>query len=141
MVFSGVNTSGCGTGTRCWLCTSHRLVVLAARGAVIPSIVSRRRATALTIELPASSWAATVGAFQVPRHDLCFPILCGDIVGQPMGSIVDRDPSTSCRLRITMHSRVAPGESGACSARIDADQTVIPADGLAGFYPASAPVA
>src|SRR5215472_1936140 len=26
-----------------------------------------------------------------PRVDLCFPVLCGDIVGSTMGSTVDRD--------------------------------------------------
>jgi hypothetical protein len=28
---------------------------------------------------------------QFPRVDLCFPVLCGDIVGSTMGSTVDRD--------------------------------------------------
>jgi hypothetical protein len=29
-----------------------------------------------------------------PRVDLCFPVLCGDIVGSTMGSTVDRDPQS-----------------------------------------------
>src|SRR5215467_1272832 len=85
------------------------------------SSLSGCRATALTIELPASSWAAAVGVFPgFPRVNLCCPALCGDTVGSPWGQLWtaiygadEGDPRPSApALKAAIGSRRTGGYAG-----------------------------
>jgi hypothetical protein len=76
-----------------------------AEGTKLPTAtVSRCRVIVLTIELPASSWAAAVGPFpRFPHIDLCFPLssmgtLWGQPWGQPWATIYTAVPMEPLRI-------------------------------------------
>jgi hypothetical protein len=87
-----------------------------AGGAILPTAtVSRCRATALTIELPASSWAAAVGlSLGFPALTSVSPSSVGTLWGQPWGQPWDNErgdlipsapgaPPAICSLRSCGH--------------------------------------